>query len=226
MAVQVVYGEEMAPMNRIPTLRWALGGPYQLSLPRTWEARSEGRSSRVKYLVVLGATLIALAWLLPWHLGRVRGSSMTPTLQPGSFFLYERGQLRPDQLRRGDIIVLRHAGELWIKRVYARAGDSILLWHENDGTTVRRVPIHEADLARYERLAAWIRRRGSTQAQVVRQQIPAGHVFVLGDDWLSSIDSRTLGPISAAQIAGRVIPLPGQHLEKRPEPDGKIALIL
>lgn len=213
-------------MNRIPTLRWTLGGPYVSRPAIAHRVRAEGRWSRLQNLAAIGAFLIALALFLPWHFGRVQGTSMTPTLQPGSLFLYARGNVRPDQLHPGDIIVLKRAGELWIKRVYARAGDSVLFWHENDGTTIRQVPIAPVDLPRYERLANWIRHHGDMQVQVVRQQIPPGHVFVLGDDFLSSVDSRTLGPIPASQIVGRVLPLPGQRLEKQPEPKGKIALLL
>lgn len=211
-------------MFQFSTLRSTPSGSLASRIPAN-AAPNASRRSPLKTLIAAGAGLIGLALLLPWHLGRVQGHSMTPTFQPGSLFLYERGNLRPEQLQPGDIVVLRHAGELWIKRVYARAGDPVHFWHEHDGTMDHHIPIEAADLPRYERLAGWIRRHGSTRVELIQQRIPSDHVFVLGDG-PTSVDSRTLGPIPTSQIVGRVLPLPGQNLEKQPESVARFALAL
>jgi len=43
--------------------------------------------------------------------------------------------------------------------------------------------------------------------QVVRLRVPPGHVFVVGDNAPSSIDSRYFGPLPESCIVGRVRPL-------------------
>ena len=35
--------------------------------------------------------------------------------------------------------------------------------------------------------------------------VPKGSVFVLGDQWWRSIDSRHFGPLSLSQVEGKVI---------------------
>lgn len=134
----------------------------------------------------------------------------------------------PGQLRRGDIILFRVNGHIYIKRVAALAGDRIGL---SEGVVIlngRRVPQR---FVRTEKIAD---EPGETQARRLVEQFPGeraphqiydrgyeifddfaerqvapGHVFVLGDNRDRSADSRVprdqmgVEQLPVAHIVGR-----------------------
>ena len=145
---------------------------------------------------------------------RIPGSSMYPNILEGDNILVSKVKRKPV---RGDAIVFRHSnGMPYIKRVIAVAGDTIeirenTVWlnrqpllhaHSPDTCTLegRCTEVYEAvDGRRYKIAIAESTTDGSVMSP---QQIPNGHVFVLGDarDW--SNDSRVLGPISLDSVIG------------------------
>lgn len=64
----------------------------------------------------------AILQLFGWRLIRVRGRSMMPTLQDGDLVL-ARAAGRGRAHRAGDVVSLRHAGVLMIKRLVQRQRD-------------------------------------------------------------------------------------------------------
>ena len=126
-----------------------------------------------------GAVLLRTGYLAV----RVHGASMEPTLRTGDRVLVRR--VRPDRLRRGQIVVIAHRGgpgdpPLLIKRAVALPGD--------------RAP----------RLPAL---RGAAGSRV-----PAGSLVVLGDNAGASFDSRQAGYFGAEALVGVVVRrLPARH---------------
>lgn len=179
-------------------------------LPR-WIAHP-GRSAT---LVLLGLSLAGVVQLLPWRVGVVDGSSMTPTFRSGDLFLYTRSPASTSHLRRGDVVVLQHNGETWIKRVYAAGGDRFWAYCEDDGESKYHVPIAATQLGRFRRLADRVRAGKFTKAQVRFLTIPPGQLFIMGDSAVSD-DSRTLGLLSAEDVIGRVIASPGRRVDRMP----------
>jgi signal peptidase I len=166
---------------------------------------------RLGLLLTAGALLAGVASCLPWRIGIVTGASMTPTLQPGQLFLYQRTAPGAMQLQPGEIVVVRHNGETWVKRVFATGGHRFWTWTESQGEDRYHYPIERASRERFTRLAQADRARFASDAQVVRLTIPQGRLFVVGDS-ATSVDSRTLGPVNEEEVLGRLIPLPGQRL--------------
>jgi signal peptidase I len=180
------------------------------------------------------ATLVAIGLLamfaLPGALGRkpyrVPSGSMVPTLRIGSHFIanqhaYDGGAL--PQL--GDIIVFHPpagsaddtcatpdrqpdapcswpdggpARVTFVKRVVALPGDRLSLVQ---GHVVRN-GIELAEPYASFRACARDRSTGCTFAREIT--IPAGHVFVMGDNRGASDDSRFWGPVARSSILGRV----------------------
>lgn len=179
-------------------------------LPR-WIAHP-GRSAT---LTLLGLSLAGVVQLLPWRVGVVDGSSMAPTFRSGDLFLYARAPASASHLRRGDVVVLRHNGETWIKRVYATGGDRFWAYCDDDGESSYRFPIAVTQLDRFRRLARRVQAGKVIKAQVRFLTIPPGQLFVMGDSAVSD-DSRTLGLLSAQDVIGRVIASPGRRVDRIP----------
>src|SRR5947209_3555391 len=62
----------------------------------------------------------------------VVGSSMDPALLPGQLVLLHRDYYRTHPLERGDVVVFRWKGCVYVKRVYALAGGQVKLVRNDD----------------------------------------------------------------------------------------------
>jgi signal peptidase I len=141
---------------------------------------------------------------------------MEPTLAHGSAFLYDRTYYRHHPIRSGDVVLVRHGDEVWIKRVYATGGARFWTLRSGDQEEVRHDPIREAEQVHFARAANRLRRSHGVRYRVVRLRVPPGWVFLVGDN-ITSVDSRVSGPVDAGEILGRVVTLPGQRLGGIPD---------
>ena len=123
---------------------------------------------------------------------RVYGSSMEPNLHSDQRLVVEKLSYRLHEPRRGDVVVLRlpeRGPELLIKRVIALPGETIEV---RDGQVmVDGVALAEPYLSQ------------QTRGQYGPVQVPAGHIFVMGDNRGASNDSRVFGPVEQSRIVGR-----------------------
>jgi signal peptidase I len=173
----------------------------------------------VRPFYLISLTLIAgllLAWYAsPCVLGVVMGNSMTPTLHSGQFVAIDRHYYRTHRPRAGDVVVFRHLGTTYIKRVYAAEGETIHLLAEGyrgDRTLVQ--PIRRGHEATIRAAAA-----RSACLTVRRIRVPHGTFYALGDALNNSIDSRDFGPIETSAILGRVA-----YPASMPAPDVELQL--
>jgi signal peptidase I len=125
-------------------------------------------------------------------------SSMEPTILRGDRLLAAMGHYRSNVPARGEVAIYRHPrseGEVWIKRIVALEGDRVLM---RDGRLmVNGAPVEES----YVQVGDTASLHANTREVVV----PAGHVFVLGDNRANSVDSRVAahGPVPVANLIGR-----------------------
>jgi len=116
-------------------------------------------------------------------------SSMTPTFQPGD----RVATVKKSLLKRHDIVVLKAPKgpmEKLTKRIIGLPGETIEVKDRKvfiDGERLNERYIEEP--ARYE----------------LKEKIPAGSYFLLGDNRNGSEDSSIWGPVSEKFITGRVI---------------------
>jgi signal peptidase I len=148
-----------------------------------------GSTAAVLALLVL---LLAVSVSEPFT---VRSSSMAPTLHTGDQILAERLTPRFGHLERGDLVVFRAPATraLLVKRVVALPGDRVGL---ADGRLVvngHRRPEAYVDLASVDGV------------YFGPEVVPAGSVFVMGDDRADSVDSRDFGPVALDRVLGRVL---------------------
>lgn len=124
---------------------------------------------------------------------RVRGCSMSPTLRDGQWLL-TRPRRRADV---GDIVVFTTArGERHVKRIAAGPGDLVEL-------EAGRLFVNQRSCDGRPRVAG---------ARVQSWRVPAGHVFVLGDNLRVSNDSRVWPQpfVPVGRISGVALRAAGQ----------------
>jgi signal peptidase I len=130
----------------------------------------------------------------------VVGESMAPTLEPGRVIWIDRTYYRTRTPKRGEVVVFKHEGAVYVKRVYREPGE--LLHYVGDPgdwfAPVRETRVGDA-LALSNELAE--RHPGLCRVQALR--VPDDAVFVIGDNVQVSEDSRQLGPIPLKSIIGR-----------------------
>jgi signal peptidase I len=142
-------------------------------------------------LLVLG--LIGAAFCL--RAPHVSGLSMEPRIHSGEFVLINTLAYRMGgSIGRGDIVAFRHESptpRTYLKRVIGLPGDRVSI--ERGAVSIDGKPLDE----RYVRY-----RDGQSRATVV---VPAGGVYVLGDNRANSDDSRNWGILPIDDVLGKAI---------------------
>src|SRR5438093_13468016 len=62
----------------------------------------------------------------------VQGSSMWPALSSGQVRLLDRDYYDTHPLKRGDVVVFRWHDRTYVKRIYALAGETVILAYDQD----------------------------------------------------------------------------------------------
>jgi signal peptidase I len=144
---------------------------------------------------VLGAGVAIAANATGFHVTRVASSSMSPAIDRGDWTLVRdlEGNDRHSVGRR-DIVLFRFplgtSGRA-VKRVVAVEGDRVAIAERSVTVDGHVIPVGGAPSE------AAARRR--------IEIVPAGHVFLLGDNAADSIDSRSLGAVPETEVVGRVL---------------------
>ena len=177
-------------------------------LPRPWQIAIEW------LITIIGAILIVLAvkqWVVNPY--RIPSSSMEPTLhcaRPAfecearfsDRVLACRFCYRIADPKRGDIVVFHTPppaaarcgeGGVYVKRLIGLPGE---VWEERGGYVY--IDGHRLD----EPYIKASRRDSRTIAPI---RIPSGRYFMMGDNRISSCDSRTWGTVPHANLIGKVI---------------------
>jgi signal peptidase I len=122
---------------------------------------------------------------------------MSPTLLPGDYVLVNRLVYHLRQPRQGDIIAFRfpqaHRRE-FVKRVIGLPGDMVMERGE-------RFFVNGALLAQAQSAAS--DDRLAPEGGQLSRQVPAGRLYVLGDNPESSLDSRFWGTVAERDVIGK-----------------------
>lgn len=129
----------------------------------------------------------------------VKESSMEPTLYENNYLLLNRQAYRFGEPKHGDIIVF-HSDlvtkngheKLLIKRIIGLPGDVVTIANGN-------VYLNG------ERLEENYIKDGRTDGEILELKIPKGEVFVMGDNRLVSVDSRSeaVGTVKLDRVLGK-----------------------
>jgi signal peptidase I len=172
----------------------------RVAQPRAPEQR-RGR----RLLSALGwaaALVLVVQWPLRMWVAEplvVSTSSMSPTLEPGQRVLTWKLGAGDATWHRGDVVSLRHDGQVWLKRVVAVGGDTVGL---RDGRLfVDGHVVHEP----------WADPELIDSVYFGPVRVPAGSVFVMGDNRANSEDSRSFGAVPESELTGRVVAVVWPH---------------
>ncbi|XAR62838.1 Signal peptidase I [Bertholletia excelsa] len=143
--------------------------------------------------------IIVLLWSTLSEIRHIPSSSMYPTLRVGDRVIVERASYYIRHPAINDIVIFRpptkqpgfKEGEAFIKRIVAKAGDSVEVHHK--ALYVNGIAQNEDFLAE---------RPTYTMKETI---VPKGHVFVLGDNRNRSNDSHIWGSVPVKNIIGRYV---------------------
>lgn len=128
----------------------------------------------------------------------VDGDSMLPTLEDGQKLIVHHVGYSP---ARGDIVIVdsQGLGKPIVKRVIAMGGDTIDIDFDTGTVTLNGTVMDEPYIKDLTKL--------DEGGQTYPLTIPSGYYFVMGDNRMDSLDSRSerVGLVSADEIAGKVV---------------------
>ena len=165
--------------------------------PETGPATVASQRSSSRRLV-LGLALLALFFALKMWVVEpafVSQVSMRPTLDDGNALVIDKLSYQFRDPRIGEIVTARlpDTGESVVKRVVAVGGDSIGFY---DGTMLLNdEPVDDSYALRKDM-------QGYFWGPIT---VPEGYVFLLGDNYQESTDSRTYGPVPVDSVDGRLL---------------------
>jgi len=140
------------------------------------------------------AALAALAMAFFMRTPEVSGLSMAPRIASGEFVLINTISYRLHAPQRGDIVAFRHetpAPEVFIKRIIGLAGDKVAIDRGKvivNGSVLPEPYVRFADNRSFSEVT-----------------VPAGSLYVLGDNRVDSNDSRYWGFVAQDQVLGKAI---------------------
>ena len=158
----------------------------------------ERSANRLAWRLLLPLTLLLVTLFLVFFVifdhSVVSGPSMIPTLMNGDYILITKGLAVP---RRGDVVVLdvleKGKPTEWVKRIVALGGDRVHI--SGDTVLVNGIPESFAH-------GVVLGSEPGVNGDVV---VPAGDIFVMGDNRPVSLDSRYVGPMPVGAIIGKAV---------------------
>ena len=171
---------------------------YQLKINEEQPQPKEKHSGFLRFLVdILETLVLSLVLFVSINMIsariRVDGASMEPTLVSGEYVIINRLSYRLGSPQRGDIIVFhfpRDPKEEYIKRLIGLPGDEVEV--KNGAVYVNGQLLDESYLnVKMDYYGTW--------------RIPAGQLFVLGDNRNNSSDSHDWGTVPMDYVVGKAV---------------------
>lgn len=152
-----------------------------------------------EYVVLIGTSLL-LVFVIRTYVAQpfvVSGSSMEPTFHTNEYLIVDQLSYTLGEPKRGDVIVFKYPlipSRYFIKRVIALPGETIRI----TGDKVEIKPIGGDEFITLEEPYIEFAKEGALENVLQEDEY-----FVMGDNRLASLDSRSWGPLKESFIVGK-----------------------
>lgn len=171
---------------------------YRTELIPESEDQERGSNFRKALIDILETIILSVVLFLGINLVsariRVESISMQPTLHAGNFVLVNKVAYKLGTPERGDVVVFRYPPDPeqvpYIKRIIGLPGDKVSIY---DGK------VYVNDQLMVEPYIASSTRQGGEWS------VPAGSLFVMGDNRNNSSDSRSWGMVPLENVIGKAL---------------------
>ena len=174
---------------------------------KTWAAVGLFALDFIKVFIIAVAIIVPIRWFL-FQPFVVTGDSMRPNFQDGDYLIIDEISYRFREPHRGDVIVLRFPNDesqFFIKRIIGLPNDRVVI--ENGKVKIYNSEHSQGFVMEEQYLPSNNLTYGNLDLTLDKDDF-----FVLGDNRLSSSDSRIWGTLPQRDIVGRVFlrifPLP------------------
>ena len=146
-------------------------------------------------LIKIAAIVLAVLLLFTFLFGitQYQDQSMAPAIKDGDLVLFYRHA--KNEYQHQDAVVLKKGGQLQVRRVVAKAGDTVDI--TEGGLVVNGALQYEPDI--YQKTERY------QEGIDFPLTVPEGHVFLLGDGREGAMDSRIYGSVSTKDTMGKVM---------------------
>jgi signal peptidase I len=188
------YHKKNVPSDE-PTILTPPKEPRKKKPASTRDERPKSSGAKGWIITIILAIVISLALrIFVFEIVMVDGDSMLPTLNSDQRVVVEKVSRYFGLPARGDIIITKYPnmpGD-YVKRLIGSPGDLIEI--KSNVVYVNGSPLQENYLD-----------PSQTYADMAQKTVPAGTVFVMGDNRPKSLDSRSasIGPIPEGYLLGR-----------------------
>lgn len=143
---------------------------------------------------VLASVLVFVLLITPFRPLKISGSSMDPTFRNGETYLLDTLYWRSGGVRRGDIVVVRHDDDKWVKRLIGMPNDELQITYRWDGWITGIDNLTVTPKARREAM------------NIRHRKVEPDEIFVMGDNVNRSLDStnQEVGAFKLEDILGVV----------------------
>ena len=158
----------------------------------------------MKKLIFFGLLIGLFAKLFVFDFLKISGKSMEPTLSSGNRIIISKaayGIQNPftknyfftwKSPKKNDIVTFLNDNKIVVKRCVLTEGDSLEILVDSGYHIIinnQKVPLSEFQYLQF----------------AGTKTVPSGYIFVLGDNFLYSVDSRDYGFVSTKSIKGKAI---------------------